>query len=235
MSYTRTKICAARVTTAMAFMLSACATIPTNRLDKERDGATLTRTGKGVVLIRVTAPDLNCNDHLINFGRRDGESFVSTQRVRVYTASVDGAPPVAEAELPAGEYHLVSYTCLGTGRVATLNEPQGKDRFKTSYANFSVAAGEVVNLGTFQVLSGLPPEQRTPGFPIGIAVKITDWPLADLEKFKKLRPRHYAQMKARLMFVTPPAQAPAPAREDCAQLDRLRKDGKVQTMPAYCR
>jgi hypothetical protein len=228
------RVCAVLCATATACVLQACATLPSNRLDKERDGAALARTGKGVVLIRLEAPDLNCREHLASFARHEGDGYTAVQRVRVYATSVDGAPPVAEAELAPGEYHIASYTCTGTGRVATLSEPNGKDRYKTSYATFRVEAGDVVNIGTFLVQSGLPPSQRTPGFPIGIAVKIADWPVADLEKFKKLRPRHYAQMKTRLMTVTPPPVV-APVREDCAQLERLRKEGKVQSLPGYCR
>ena len=61
-------------------------------------------------------------------------------------------------------------------------------------------------------------------------IEVTDWPLAELDRFKAKRPHIYAQMKTRLMTVTP--QEPGPPRaQDCARLKALKAEGKVQQLP----
>ena len=62
---------------------------------------------------------------------------------------------------------------------------------------------------------------------------MTDWPLAELERYKAKRPHIYAQMKTRLMTVTPQGQGP-PTSQDCARLKALKAEGKVQELPPEC-
>ena len=61
----------------------------------------------------------------------------------------------------------------------------------------------------------------------------SDWPLNELDRFKARRPHIYAQMKTRLMAVTPAGQAP-PTGQDCARLKALKVEGKVQGLPREC-
>jgi hypothetical protein len=61
---------------------------------------------------------------------------------------------------------------------------------------------------------------------------VTDWPLAELERYKAKRPHIYAQMKTRLMTVTPRARPPT--SQECARLRALRAEGKVQQLPPEC-
>jgi hypothetical protein len=62
---------------------------------------------------------------------------------------------------------------------------------------------------------------------------VTDWPLADLDRFKSRRPHIYAQMTTRLMTLAPrgPSQA---GPGDCARLMALKAEGKVQRLPPEC-
>jgi hypothetical protein len=64
-------------------------------------------------------------------------------------------------------------------------------------------------------------------------IDVTDWPLAELDRFKAKRPHIYAQMTTRLMQVTD--QGPAVATgQDCARLKALKAEGKVQQLPPEC-
>ena len=54
-----------------------------------------------------------------------------------------------------------------------------------------------------------------------------------VDRFKLKRPGLYAQMVTRLMTVAPTGPAP-PSTGDCARLEALKREGKVQTVPAAC-
>ena len=71
------------------------------------------------------------------------------------------------------------------------------------------------------------------GRPVESTIDVTDWPLAELDRFKAKRPHIYAQMKTRLMTVAPREQGP-PTSRDCARLKALKAEGKVQTLPSEC-
>jgi hypothetical protein len=61
-------------------------------------------------------------------------------------------------------------------------------------------------------------------------IEITDWPLAELDRFKAKRPHIYAQMTTRLMKV--PQEPGEPGPQECARLKALLAEGKVQQLPA---
>jgi hypothetical protein len=63
-------------------------------------------------------------------------------------------------------------------------------------------------------------------------IEITDWPLAELDRFKTKRPHIYAQMTTRLMKV--PRQSGEPGPQECARLKALMAEGKVQQLPPAC-
>ena len=68
---------------------------------------------------------------------------------------------------------------------------------------------------------------------VGIAV--TDWPLAEIERFKQQRPNLYAQMQTRLMKVhkvEPPTAQQVLTK--CAEMKKLQSEGKIQNLPAMC-
>ena len=62
---------------------------------------------------------------------------------------------------------------------------------------------------------------------------MTDWPLDELERFKKDRPTIYGQMVTRLMKLTPDPAAEV-SSVDCDRLKVLQAEGKVQQLPAAC-
>ena len=75
---------------------------------------------------------------------------------------------------------------------------------------------------------------NTFGRPTRVEIEVTDWPLDEDDRFKARRPHIYAQMKTRLMAVTPAGQAP-PTGQDCARLKALKVEGKVQRVAARVR
>src|SRR5262249_12236100 len=103
---------------------------------------------------------------------------------------------------------------------------------RTSYASFTLAPGEIVNVGSFNFHAarvGL----NAFGRPFRATVTVTDWPLAEIERYKAKRPQIYSQMRTRLMTVTP--QGPvAPDEDECERLRELKAEGKVQNLPAAC-
>ena len=102
----------------------------------------------------------------------------------------------------------------------------------TSYAHFSVAAGEIVNVGYFHF--GASREGRSLfGRNVRLDVEITDWPLVEIERFKQQRPTMYAQMTTRLMKVdgTPSAGEQA---KICEKWQALKADGKAADVPPEC-
>jgi hypothetical protein len=75
--------------------------------------------------------------------------------------------------------------------------------------------------------------RNTFGRPVEMDIEVSDWPLAELDRFKAKRPQIYAQMTTRLMTVIPPGPG-APGAEDCARLKALKAEGKVQQLPPEC-
>jgi hypothetical protein len=92
--------------------------------------------------------------------------------------------------------------------------------------------GEVVNVGYLHVNASRVGRSSF-GRPVETYIDVSDWPLAELDRFKAKRPHIYAQMTTRLMTVTPTEQGP-PTSQDCARLKALRAEGKVQQLPSEC-
>ena len=93
-------------------------------------------------------------------------------------------------------------------------------------------AGEIVNVGYLRLVAWRH-GQNAFGRPVEMEIEITDWPLAELDRFKTKRPQIYAEMTTRLRTVTP--QGPAESGpQECARLKALLAEGKVQQLPAAC-
>ena len=104
--------------------------------------------------------------------------------------------------------------------------------YRTSYASFTLRAGEIVNVGYLH-LRAWRHGHNTFGRPVEMEIEVKDWPLAELDRFKAKRPHIYAQMTTRLMKVM--AQEPAePGAPECARLKALLAEGKVQQLPPAC-
>jgi hypothetical protein len=187
---------------ALAAALGACT--QTSRVDEGISTASLSQTRRAVAVMRVGAASPTCVNVAVLLGVREGAGYRRHQGITVMNVRSLVEPAVAEVEL---------------------------ETYRTSMASFRLEPGEIVNVGYLHVDAwrhGL----NMFGRRIATDIDVTDWPLAELDRYKAKRPELYAQMKTRLMTVTP-GQGP-PTREDCARLQALKAEGKVQTLPEEC-
>ncbi len=217
---------------ALAAMLAGCAS-GTSRVADDLNSASLTQSKKAVALLKLGAADPTCTTLAAVIGVREGGNFRSVQFARIVRKA--GETAVAELELGAGEYHVVSYSCAKRGGVALLAEPLGNGLFRKSYASFSLAPGEVLNIGYLQLVPMGSAHVAHDSRVIQVRVAVTDWPLAEIDRFKQQRPHLYAQMKTRLMNVhrvAPPTVQQVQAA--CEAMRRLQAEGKLQDLPLIC-
>jgi hypothetical protein len=217
---------------AFAAILAGCAG-GTSRVADDLNSASLTQSKKAVALIKLGAADPMCTTLAAVIGVREGGNFRSVQFARIVRKPGEAA--VAELELGAGEYHVVSYSCAKRGGAAMLAEPLGNGLFGKSYASFSLAAGEVLNVGYLQLVPMGSAQVAHNYRVVQVRLAVTDWPLAELDRFKQQRPNLYAQMKTRLMKVhrvEPPTMQQV--RAACEAMRRLQSEGKLQDLPLIC-
>ncbi len=220
-----------RLIVAMGGMLLAGCT-QTSHVDGELSTASLTQTKKAVAVMRVGAASPKCINVAVLLGVREGEGFRRHQGITVMNVRSLTEPAVAEVELDPGEYHVVAYRCQTQRGVTTLQDSDGGQLYRESYASFRLEPGEVVNVGYLHVNASRVGRSSF-GRPVEAYIDVTDWPLAELDRFKAKRPHLFAQMKTRLMTVTPPGRGP-PTSQDCARLKALKAEGKVQELPPEC-
>jgi hypothetical protein len=216
-----------------ALMATGCA-VGTSRVSDELTTATLTQDKKGVALVKLGAADPLCSTLTAGIGVREKDAFRRVQSIRIVLTKNE--PMVAEVELDPGEYHVVSYVCLKARSVVALAEPinVSEGLYRKSYASFRVEPGEIVNVGYLQLL----PLRTSYGVlsrTLHVGLAATDWPLAEIERFKQQRPKLYDQMRTRLMVV-PKLEPPTPEQvlARCAEMKKLQAEGKVQNLPATC-
>lgn len=216
----------------MAFAALTAACGGTSRVGDELTATSLTQSRKAVALIKLGAADPMCTVLQAGIGVREGELYRIVETARIQRNAKDAA--VAELELGAGEYHVVSYTCNRPGGPLHLAESNGGGVFRKSYASFSLTAGEVINVGYLQLVP-MASTQVANTRVLAVRLAVTDWPLGELERFKLERPNLYAHMKTRLMTVPrvePPTLQEIQAR--CADMRRLQAEGKLQNLPPLC-
>ncbi len=216
---------------AVAALAGACS--QTTRVGDDTSTNRLAQSGKAVAVMRLGMASPHCKHVGVWLGVREGPGFRPTKPVAVIHAASLDEVPVAEVELDPGEYHVVSYACstgAKTSQVASYDNTTGLTR--TSHASFSIAAGEVVNVGSFEFHAA---RHGTNAFgrELKTTVTVTDWPLADLDKYKAKRPQIYAQMKTRLMTLSPRPGRDA-GEEECDRIRKLVADGKLQNLPTVC-
>jgi hypothetical protein len=183
--------------------------------------------------MRVGAASPSCINVAVLLGVREGEAFRRHQAVTVANVRSLTEPAVAEVELDPGEYHVVAYRCQTTAGNRIVSDGDGGGQlYRKSYASFRLEAGEVVNVGYLHV-DAWRVGRNAFGRPVAVDVDVTDWPLKEIDLFKTRRPHVFAQMKTRLMTVTPLGHPP-PTGEDCARLKALKAQGKVQELPPEC-
>lgn len=221
-----------RLVVAATVLLAACT--QTSRVDDNISTAALGETRKAVAVMRVGAASPSCVNVAVLLGVREGDGFRRHQGITVANVRSITEPAVAEVELDPGEYHVLAYRCQNAaGTVKTLDDNAGGGQlYRTSYASFTLNAGEIVNVGYLRLVAWRHGHNAF-GRPVETEIEVTDWPLAELDRFKAKRPHIYAQMKTRLMTVT--AQGPGePGPQECARLKTLQAEGKVQQLPAAC-
>jgi hypothetical protein len=215
-----------------AALTAGCA--GTSRVDDQLTAGSLTQGRKAVALIMLGAFDPMCTVLQAGIGVRQGETYRIVQTARIQRTVNDTA--VAELELGTGEYHVVSFTCnRPSGGMSQLAESLGGGVFKKSYASFSLAPGEFINVGYLQLVPMSSTQVSYQTRVVAVRVAVTDWPMSELERFKQQRPGLYSQMRTRLMTVPkvePPSAQQIQAR--CDELRRLQAEGKLQNLPPIC-
>ncbi len=213
--------------------LAIAGCVQTSRVDESVTPAKLASSQKGVALIRVGSASPTCLHTRVLLGTRAGDGYKRGQVIMVANLRSVTPSQVAEVELDPGEHHIIGYSCVAENSKQTfVSDPAGGQLMGTSYAHFSVAAGEIVNVGYFHF--GASREGRSLfGRNVRLDVEITDWPLVEIERFKQQRPTMYAQMTTRLMKVdgTPSAGEQA---KICEKWQALKADGKAADVPPEC-
>ena len=216
------------VCVAAVLLLAGCSNVKVN--EQLADAPTLRDNKQAIGLFRLARPDPSCLELGVQLGVREGLLYRPGQQRKLTQTQVT---QVVEMILPPGEYHIVSITCFRARSTLVMSDPQGDGRLRQSYATFTLAAGEIVNLGEIRLID----KKRTHGVWTSfhqIGVEIGDWSLHELERFKSQRPKLFAEMRTRLM--TAPHSEPSPEQipKLCDDARRLQAAGKLQNLPAAC-
>jgi hypothetical protein len=213
-----------------AALAAACG--GTSRVGDQLTATSLSQSRKAVALIKLGAADPLCTVLSAGIGIKEGSDFKLVQTARIERN--DGVA-VAELEMGAGEYHVVSYSCIRRGGSVLLAEPAGGGLYRKSYATFALSPGEILNVGYLHLV----PMSATPisatSQVLHVRLVVTDWPVTELDRFKQQRPNLYGQMKTRLMTVhkiEPPTVEQIKAR--CGEMKKLQAEGKLQNLPLLC-
>lgn len=221
-----------RLSAAICCLLLAGCT-QTSRVDDGLTTASLAQSRKAVAVMRVGAASPTCVNVAVLLGVRDGEGYRRHRGITVANVRSITEPAVAEIELDPGEYHVLAYRCqAANGNVKTVDDNAGGQLYRTSFASFTLQAGEIVNVGYLRLVAWRHGHNMF-GRPVEMDIEITDWPLAELDRFKAKRPHIYAQMTTRLMRAMP-KESGEPGPQDCARLKALQAEGKVQQLPSAC-
>lgn len=229
MAWHRVRLCVQIAMAAAA--VAGC--MQTSRVGEDVTAAALSQSQKAVAVMRIGSASPTCLHAAVLLGQREGDGFRARQVVSVADLRSLTESAVSEVELEPGEYHVVAYSCVQQKGPAVVGEKGASAQFyRSSLASFTVAAGEIVNVGYLH-LEASHVGRNAFGRRVRTEVDITDWPLPELERYKAKRPGLFAQMKTRLMTVTPKGNG-GPSDGDCARLKALQAEGKVQTLPATC-
>lgn len=214
-----------------AVALAGC--MQTSRVGDDVTADTLGQAQKAVAVMRIGSASPTCLHAAVLLGQREGEGYrakhvVSVANIRSVTESA-----VSEVELEPGEHHVVAYSCVQQKGPSVVGEKGASHQFyRSSMASFTVSSGEIVNVGYLHIEASHVGRNAF-GRRIRTDIDVTDWPLAELERYKAKRPGIFAQMKTRLMTPSPQGTSD-PTGDECARLEALRAEGKVQTLPAKC-
>lgn len=216
---------------ASATLLAACAA--TSRVNEDISTQSLAASNKAVVLMRLAGAGPACQRVAVLLGIKQPEGYRAVRALMVAAVRSVNEPPVAEAELDPGEYHLLAYKCFykSNAAVAVGDKSDTSGVYRSGFARFTLKPGEIVNVGALHFNAhrvGL----SAFGRPLRTEIAVSDWPLADLDQFKAKRPTIYGQMVTRLMQINDDPDGPSAG--ECQRLRSLQAEGKVQVLPPEC-
>lgn len=216
----------------LTLVVAGCA--QTSRVGDDVSTSGLAAKRKAVALMRVGTPSPKCNSLGVLLGTREGLGYRRKQPIGVVNVRSLADVPVAEVELEPGEYHVLAFSCISEKGPAVVGDKAEGDLYRSSYASFTLAAGEVVNVGSL-TFNASHVGRSAFGRPVRVDVEVSDWPLAEIERFRQRRPQLYAAMQTRLMTVTSHAAQTADAQGPaCARARQLQTEGKLAALPAGC-
>jgi hypothetical protein len=222
------RFCAALI--AATLPMAAC--MQTSRVDDTVTPQKLANTKKAVAVMRLGTPAATCLHIRLLLGTREGDGYRRGQVVTVTQIKSTTQSQVAEVELDPGEHHIIGFSCVSEQGQTFVNDATGEYGLsRTSYARFTLAAGEIVNVGYFHFNAHFTKSAFGKGArPV---IEISDWPLPEIERFKTLRPAVYAQMTTRLMVMGDPP-TPEAQQSACETYRKLKAEGKVGNVPKAC-
>ena len=185
--------------------------------------------GTAVAILTVSSDDDPCSVATLQLARKTAIGFEPTTSVEI-----DSQPASSNAvlALPVGEHHIVSYRCSHSQTTTTVGQKKGTflgfgGSYPKSLASFTLAAGEIVNIGHLRIL------------PVGLANIVTftvqDQPEAVVEKLKTSKPKLFANMQTRLMTIMPPQVTEEQRQAYCRMITRIAatQEDKLP-LPSVC-
>jgi len=216
-----------------AAMLAACTA--TSRVPDDLVMSQLGRENRAVVLMKIGSADPACQRASVMLGVHEGGTyFRPVRQLDVVGLIAPSTSAVSEIELAPGSYHVIGYSCADAKGKRVTMSAKVDSAYRASLASFAVAAGEVLNVGHLQIHAGRA-HRNLLSRSVPLSVEVTDWPLAEIERFREQRPQLFAAMRTRLMHVTPSTMTPDQHRAMCTELAKLQTSGKVQSLPESCR
>ena len=201
--------------------LSGCGT--STRMMVEPSTGTLADKGRGVVVVKFSMPYEACRQQVLLLGTREGNGHRVVAKLMATGAAPATTANAAETELAAGEYQLLGYVCQRARSFVNVGNEGGP--YTSSLGRFTVKGGEVVNIGHLVFTRA----QKD------VKVEVSDWALADLNRYRDERPKLFAGMTTRLVELKAGVPMPAAEKsEKCDQLAELKAAGKVQGLPKGC-
>lgn len=161
--------------------LAGCAAM----LDNVSTPQTMSAQGKGAVVMEVGMTGVPCAGGAVTVAKAEGDHYRAAATVN--PLGITGAG-FWWAELDPGEYHVVHVKCL----MGTTNTILGATFLAPlkSYGRFEVRAGEVVNIGSLDLI-------RVGLITVNLAVRpFSD---SDLEMFRRSYPNLAMRIETRLL------------------------------------
>ena len=208
-------------TVSMAF--AACGT--STRMIVEPSTQSLAEKQRGVAVVKFSMPNENCIQQILIIGTREGNGHRLVSKLMATGAASATTANAAEVLLDPGEYHVLGYVCQRARSFVNFGNAGGPHT--DSIGRFVVRPGEVVNIGlvTFKTVWGSK----------DIKVEVSDWSLADLNRFRDERPKLFAGMQTRLLELRSGKPLSVEEKDDkCGQLAEMKATGKIAQLPKGC-